>query len=217
MEVKVKIPFVPIILFIFSYFAASIFVLLYLFNELKSIQNINLELANDLRNLQISLAELKVQSVVEPSVINTSSDFNSEIYRDLLKYAVYAIAILITLLTFYYGTSYFFSQYVEVNSVFILLKNANSFLMGLIAPEAVLKEELTSYIITDEATNAVIKIVMKAEEGFSPGFYIKFPEWEQFKNLNGFISFIEQEVMKNNLPATEATDILASLVSEGFF
>jgi hypothetical protein len=217
MEVKVKIPFVPIIFFVFSYFAASIFVLIYLFNELKSIQNINLELANDLRNLQISLAELKVQSVVEPSVINTSSDFNSEIYRDLLKYAVYAIAILIFLLTSYYGTSYFFSQYVEVNSVFILLKKANSFLTGLVAPDALLKEELTSYIITDEATNAVIKIVMKSEVGFSPGFYIKFPDWEQFKNLNGFISFIEHEVMKNNFPATEAADILSNLVSEGLF
>jgi hypothetical protein len=125
MRIEFKIPIVPIIFTLFVYLVVTTFLIVYLFNELKSLQNLNLELINELRSVQVYLAEIKMQSALKTFEIIANPML---IYRNLLKYTVYSIAILIASLTIYYGYSYFFSEYIAVNPLFLLLKKANSVL-----------------------------------------------------------------------------------------
>lgn len=127
MKVKFNLPIVSIIACAFFYLIGITFLTVYLYYKLNDLQNLNTELMNQLNSLQISLAEIKMQSVEsvqKKTLVNTLND--SQIYRDLLKYIVYSIGILAFVLSFYYVSCYFFSNCIDVNAVFILLKKANA-------------------------------------------------------------------------------------------
>jgi hypothetical protein len=151
MHNKIELPLWVFILTIFISLVTMSYIIFYFYSEIKLLQQSNIELINQLHDLQCLLAELKIKAT-EEHVIISSLNYSSEFYRDLLKYLVYTIAIISALLFFYLGYSYFFSNYIEVNSVYMLLKKANYILTGLISGAGVNDKATTSYTITDEST-----------------------------------------------------------------
>jgi hypothetical protein len=200
----------------------------YIYTELQYqktfIQNLLIEMRH-LNDVILDLKSTQKETVNFSKTVGTNP--NSDFYRDLLGYAFYSFAFISVSYLVYSGSSLFFTNYIETNSLFLLIKKANvvaeSLLnaigstteLGTIPPP---NEISSCYVFIDKSTDCMIKFIPgpNSVDGMLPGLYLKSPGSDSYSTLAFFMEKYRISQIGAEAIAADSAQIMENVVGLTF-